>query len=173
MISIWLTPAEEDSEYLQNIIKDLASEYDAPTFYPHCTLYSPVNLEANEINTMLDQAAEGVRPISVTMDKLNHTPIIWKTVFIDLKPSWELSELNHRIVFSLQNLNPNPNPIPIPYSFAPHISLIYKEMPDEKKEEIINNLSVRNYYKMDKFTAMRTGTNVENWEKVGEVQFYA
>ncbi|MCH7763679.1 MAG: hypothetical protein IIB95_08050 [Candidatus Marinimicrobia bacterium] len=173
MISIWLTPAEKDAKYLQNIINNLAAEYHAPIFSPHCTLYSPTDLGKIELERILKDAATGVGPISVTKDKLNHTPIIWKTVFIDLKPSWELSELSHRIKFALQNSNPNPNLNPIPYSFSPHISLIYKEMPDEQKEKIIRNLSVKNSYKMDKITAMKTGHDVKHWEKIAEVQLNA
>ncbi|MFQ6678531.1 MAG: 2'-5' RNA ligase family protein, partial [Fidelibacterota bacterium] len=149
MISIWLIPAEGDSEYLQKIINDLASEYHAPVFSPHCTLYSLVDLEVKELVTILDKASEGMRPIYVTVDKLNYSPNIWKTVFIELELSKELEKLQSR-VFSLL---PNPKP----YDFSPHISLIYKEMPFDQKQRIIRNLSVRNSYKMDKMIAMKTG----------------
>jgi hypothetical protein len=60
-----------------------------------------------------------------------------------------------------------------PYEFLPHISLIYKEMLEEQKEDIIRNLSVRNSYKMDKIIAMRTGQNVDQWENITEVQLNA
>jgi hypothetical protein len=43
----------------------------------------------------------------------------------------------------------------------------------ELKEEIICNLAVRNSYKMDKIIAMKTGPNVEQWEKVLEVTLHA
>ena len=56
-----------------------------------------------------------------------------------------------------------------PYEFLPHISLIYKEMAIELKEEIIQELTVRNSCKMDKIIAMKTGPNVEQWKKVAEV----
>jgi len=95
------------------------------------------------------------------MNGLNHTMNIWKTVFIELEDSPELLDLQQNIVSSIPNLKP--------YSFEPHISLIYKEMPMEKKEKIIRNLAVRNSYKMDKIIAMKTGPNVDQWEKVMEV----
>lgn len=165
MISIWLTPAEKGKTYLEGIIKELASEYHAPIFSPHCTLYSPVNIGKIELEQILKDASAGIGSISIMMYKLNHTQNIWKTVFIELELTSELEKLQSRIV----NLLPNPTP----YSFSPHISLIYKEMPDEKKEEIICNLSVRNSYKMDKITAMQTGLDVKNWEKVAEVHLHA
>mgnify|MGYP001307333115 CR=1 FL=1 len=58
MISIWLTPAKEDSAYLQEIVNELASEYQAPVFSPHCTLYSPIDLEVNELDKILEKAGE-------------------------------------------------------------------------------------------------------------------
>ena len=161
MISLWLTPSEEDESYLQNIINDLASEYQAPVFSPHLTLYSPTDLSKDVLRDRITSVAERTNKLYVTMNGLNHTMNIWKTVFIELEDSPELLDLQQNIVSSIPNLKP--------YSFSPHISLIYKEMPMEKKEKIIRNLAVRNSYKMDKIIAMKTGPNVEQWEKVMEV----
>ena len=165
MISIWLTPAKEDSAYLQEIVNELASEYQAPVFSPHCTLYSPTDLEANELDKILEKAGGKVSSLYVTMDKLDHTTNIWKTVFIELEKSLELSNLQH----SLVSLIPDPKP----YEFLPHISLIYKEIPIELKEKIIRKLTMRNSYIMDKIIAMKTGPNVVQWEKVLEVTLHA
>ena len=165
MISIWLTSAKEDSAYLQEIVNELASEYQAPVFSPHCTLYSPTDLEAHELDKILEKAGENFGSLYVTMDKLDHTTNIWKTVFIELEKSLELSNLQH----SLVSLIPDPKP----YEFLPHISLIYKKMTAEQQEQIIRNLAVRNSYKIDRITAMKTGPDVEHWEKIAEVRFHA
>ena len=165
MISIWLTPDKEDSAYLQDIVNELASEYRTPVFSPHCTLYSPTDLEVHELDKILEKAGEKVGSLYVTMDKLDHTTNIWKTVFIELEKSLELSNLQH----SLVSLIPDPKP----YEFLPHISLIYKKMPGKQKEDIIRNLHVKNYFKMDKIAAIRTEPNVDNWETVVEIPFHA
>ena len=60
-----------------------------------------------------------------------------------------------------------------PYEFLPHISLLYKEMPDKTKENIIRNLQVKNSFKMDKIAAVRTGPNVDNWATVVEIPIHA
>ena len=165
MISIWLTPAKEDSAYLQEIVNELASEYQAPVFSPHCTLYSPTDLEAHELDKILEKAGEKFGSLYVTMDKLDHTTNIWKTVFIELEKSLELSNLQH----SLVSLIPDPKP----YEFLPHISLIYKKMTAEQQEQIIRSLAVRNSYKIDRITAMKTVPDVKHWEKIAEVRFHA
>ena len=165
MISIWLTPAKEDAAYLQNIINELTSVYRAPVFSPHMTLLSPVDLNVNELGSVLTNVAQEITPLFVTMSSLNHTNNIWKTVFIELEESLELVHLQQGLVSQF--------PSAPPYEFLPHISLIYKEMLDEQKEDIICNLSVRNSYKMDKIIVMRTGPNVDQWEKVLEVKLNA
>ena len=165
MISIWLTPAKEDSAYLQEIVNALAFEYQAPVFYPHCTLYSPTDLEGYELDEILEKAGEKIGSLYVTMNKLDHTINIWKTVFIELEKSLELSNLQHNLVSLI--------PEPKPYDFLPHISLIYKKMTAEQQEEIIHNLAVRNSYKMDRIVAMKTGPDVKHWEKIAEVCFHA
>ena len=151
--------------HLQEIVNELASAYQAPVFYPHCTLYSPTDLETHELDKILEKAGEKVGSLYVSMDKLDHTTNIWKTVFIELEKSLELADLQH----SLVSLIPDPKP----YEFLPHISLIYKKMTSVQKEEIIRNLAVRNSYKMDRVTAMKTGPDIKHWEKVAEVQFHA
>ncbi len=161
MISLWLTPIEKDGTYLQNLINELASAYQAPVFLPHVTLYSPADLEKDELVELITHIAQSVEPLFVTSHGLNHTNNIWETIFIKLKRSLELSELNKQIV--------NGIPDPAPYEFLPHINLIYKQMERKRREYIIRNLAVRNSYTMDKITAMKTGPDVEQWEKIVEV----
>jgi len=161
VISLWLTPSEDDRAYLQNIINDLASEYQAPVFPPHLTLYSPTNLSKDALKDIIEPITENTQAIFVTMHRLSQTTNIWKTIFIELEGAPDLTQLQQNIISSLSDPNP--------YFFEPHISLIYKEMPVEQKEEIIRNLTVRNSFKMDKITAVRTGPNVAEWEQVIEV----
>ncbi len=161
MISIWLAPAEEDAAYLQEIINELAHEFQTPAFSPHMTLLSPVDLNENELHSVLSNVSKEFAPLYVTLAGINHSPNIWKTVFIELEESPELIALQQRIVNQFLSAPP--------YEFLPHISLIYKEMAIELKEEIIQELTVRNSCKMDKIIAMKTGPNVEQWKKVAEV----
>ncbi len=153
--SIWLVPCKEDEAHLSEVIQDLAEEYDAPQFRPHCTLYSPVTdifgaesiLESMELN-----------PIAVTKTRISHSDSLWKSIFIELEKSPELSTLQQQVKSQL--FHPNPN------SFKPHISLIYKKMPEEEKESIIRKLNLKETYLMDKIELVKTGDKVENWKSI-------
>ena len=101
----------------------------------------------------------------VKKEAISHTENIWKTIFIELLRSPELETLQQAVISQFPKRQP--------YKFLPHISLLYKEMPDKKKEDIIRNLQVKKFFKMDKIAAVRTGPNVDNWETVVEIPFHA
>lgn len=141
--------------YLSEMIRDLSKEYDAPMFQPHCTLYSPVT-DLEKAKDVLDSME--LHPITVTKTGIGQSDVIWKTVFIKLQNSGELSTLQRDIVSKISAPNPTP------YSFFPHISLIYKKMPAEDKASIIRKLDMKDSYVMDKIAIVKTGDNVESWE---------
>ena len=165
MVSIWLIPAPEDAQYIQAIINNLAATYEAPVFDSHCTLYSPTDLPAAELKQILEQSANNMKSFYVKKAAISHTENIWKTIFIELLRSPELEQLQQAVISQF--------PKGQPYEFLPHISLLYKEIPDKKKEDIIRNLQVKNSFKMDKIAAVRTGPNVDNWATVVEIPFHA
>jgi len=165
LISIWLIPAPEDAQYIQVIIDKLSTNYQAPVFSPHCTLYSPIDLPIEELKKILERSAKNMESFYVKKTTISYTEDIWKTIFIELLRSSELEQLQQTVIrqFHLEH----------PYEFSPHISLLYKEIPDNKKENIIRNLQLKNSFKMDKIAAVRTGPNVDNWETVVEIPFHA
>ena len=165
MVSIWLIPAPKDAQYIQAIINNLAATYEAPVFDSHCTLYSPTDLPAAELKQILEQSANNMKSFYVKKAAISHTENIWKTIFIELLRSPELEQLQQAVISQFPNGQP--------YEFLPHISLLYKEIPDKKKEDIIRNLQVKNSFKMDKIAAVRTGPNVNNWATVVEIPFHA
>ena len=165
MVSIWLIPAFEDVQYLQAIINNLAATYQAPVFSPHCTLYSPTDLPAARVKKILERSVKNMKSFYVKNIMISHTEDLWKTIFIELLRSSELEQLQQEVINQFQ--------VEQPYKFSPHISLLYKEMPDKKKEDVIRNLQVKNSFKMDKIAAAQTGPNVDNWETVVEIPFHA
>ena len=165
MVSIWLIPASEDAQYLQAIINNLSSTHQAPVFNTHCTLYSSTDLSIAEVKKILERSVKNMKSFYVKNIMISHTEDLWKTIFIELLRSSELEQLQQEVISQFQ--------VEQPYKFSPHISLLYKEIPDKIKEDIIRNLQVKNSFKMDKIAAVRTGPNVDNWETVVEIPFHA
>lgn len=163
--SIWLLPSDNDQNYFQKIITKLSIEYEAPVFSPHCTLFSPLDSDIADYAKLLMHTANQFSPFNVRARKLNFSSNIWKTLYIELEKSLMLTELQQCLISLVSD--------PKPYPFQPHISLIYKEMSKMEKKQIIQNIFVREFYKMDKISIVKTGPDIVNWEKTAEIQLYA
>ena len=116
MISIWLIPAREDAQYIQAIINNLSTNYQAPVFSPHCTLYSPIDLPTAELKKILERSAKNMKSFYVKKTMISHTEDIWKTIFIELLRSPELEQLQQAVISQFPNGQP--------YEFLP-LSLIH------------------------------------------------
>ena len=111
--SIWLLPIDSDHNYLSKIIQSLSEEHDAPFFQPHCTLFSSFS-DIYSAKKIIDQL--NLDSFDLDVRRISQSSDIWKTVFIELKNSSQLQNLN----CLLKGLKDED------YLFSPHISLIYK-----------------------------------------------
>jgi 2'-5' RNA ligase len=138
LLSVYLVPKEKDKEYLDNIIKDLAKKYDSPIFIPHLTLFGDINMDAEELKEAIDRVFENIKPFKIKKTAINQSEAFFKTVFIEF-------EINDTLKNLFQALSQRTNKQSID-NFKPHISLIYKLMPEEEKLKIIQGLSVKDEY---------------------------
>ena len=165
MISIWLCPTHEDELYLQKIINKLSENYNIPIFLPHCTLLGGIKLNEFDLETIIDISIDNIGLIKIKSNGIDYTNIIWKTVFIKLVLDKKLKTLQEKFY---KQIEPN-----IDYKFDPHISLMYKILPDNTKKEIINSLDLKNSFKMNKIAIVNTGQNVSEWEIILEKKINA
>ena len=151
--SIWLLPIDSDHNYLSKIIQSLSEEHDAPFIQPHCTLFSSFSdlYSAKKIIDQLD-----LDFFDVEVRRISQSSDIWKTVFIELKNSSQLQNLN----CLLKGLKDED------YLFSPHISLIYKLLDFNKRKKIIQSLSIKKSFSFGKISIVNTAGHVESWETV-------
>jgi len=164
-LSIWLVPDKNDKSYLENVINDLSVEHNGPVFLPHCTLYSYTDMPESKLKKILEYISTYSSPISVNTYRLHFSSNIWKSVYIELEKSKELMELQQDLVYQLCSSKK--------YHFSPHISLLYSDINSKKKKKIVEKLSLKNTFKMDRICAVETGLNVVNWKNIIEKIFYA
>jgi len=151
--SIWLLPIDSDHNYLSKIIQSLSEEYDAPFFQPHCTLFSSFS-DIYSAKKIIDQI--DLDFFDVEVRSISQSSDIWKTVFIELKNSSQLQNLN----CLLKGLKDED------YLFSPHISLIYKLLDVNKRKKIIQSLSIKKSFSFGKISIVNTAGHVESWETV-------
>jgi len=165
LISIWLCPDYNNELYLQNVINSLSGIHNSPRFSPHCTLVGGIKSNKHGLENIIDNSIDNIGPIIVKSKRISYTNILWKTVFIELVVNKDLKSLQNSIYTEIKSN--------IDYKFDPHISLIYKLMPNNIKKEIINSLHLKNSFKMDKIVAVKTGQNILDWKIIVEREFYA
>ena len=151
--SIWLLPIDSDHNYLSKIIQSLSEEHDAPFFQPHCTLFSSFS-DIYSAKKIIDQIDLDLFDVEVR--SISQSSDIWKTVFIELKNSSQLQNLN----CLLKGLKDED------YLFSPHISLIYKLLDVNKRKKIIQSLSIKKSFSFGKISIVNTAGHVESWETV-------
>ena len=151
--SIWLLPIDSDHNYLSKIIQSLSEELDAPFFQPHCTLFSSFS-DIYSAKKIIDQI--DLDFFDVEVRRISQSSDIWKTVFIELKNSSQLQNLN----CLLKGLKDED------YLFSPHISLIYKLLDVNKRKKIIQSLSIKKSFSFGKISIVNTTGLVESWETV-------
>ena len=151
--SIRLLQIDSDHNYLSKINQSLSEEHDAPFFQPHCTLFSSFSdlYSAKKIIDQLD-----LDFFDVEVRRISQSSDIWKTVFIELKNSSQLQNLN----CLLKGLKDED------YLFSPHISLIYKLLDFNKRKKIIQSLSIKKSFSFGKISIVNTAGHVESWETV-------
>ncbi len=151
--SIWLLPIDSDHNYLSKIIQSLSEEHDAPFFQPHCTLFSSFS-DIYSAKKIIDQI--DLDFFDVEVRRISQSSDIWKTVFIELKNSSQLQNLN----CLLKGLKDED------YLFSPHISLIYKLLDVNKRKKITQSLSIKKSFSFGKISIVNTAGHVESWETV-------
>ena len=156
MFVIWLLPNKEDSKYLSNIIEILSQKYDFPKFFPHITAYGYVNFELPIIRDVIKKSIDGLEPFTVVRSDLKYSDNIWQTIYFDLKPNSFLSRI-YKIIDNYLGKNES-------FSFYPHFSLIYKNMNDSEKQQIIAELILKNEFVIDIIAIMKFSNNIEEWK---------
>lgn len=162
-VSFWLLPAEEDRLIFEAIIARLAQAYDAPVFAPHVTLYSGEYADHEDPGAILAQAIQGIDAVALTVESIRTTSAFTKTLFVQFAPSEPLTTLSDR----LRQLSVTPSD----YRLDPHLSLLYKHMPEADQQRAAETISLpQTQVSFDAVagnvspTPTRTRDDVERWE---------
>lgn len=136
--SVWLVPQKNDEKELSSIIDNLAKENDSPVFTPHLTLIGDTNIGFEDIKSAVDEVFANQKPFTIKTQKVSKSELFFKTVFIEF-------DVNETLRNLFQTLSQRTDKRSID-NFKPHISLIYKLMPEDEKVKIINSLNIKNEY---------------------------
>jgi 2'-5' RNA ligase len=133
IMTYWLMPAEPARKYFASLISDLANRFDAPAFEPHLTVYV-TKMENVRPDELLKRVLAGCGAYRLSIGGVDYSDEFTKTLFVQFQPNEELSRLSASFRRAAGSRNE--------YQLNPHLSLIYKTMSRERKEEIASSLSL-------------------------------
>ena len=149
IVVLWLTPSEPARTFFRETIHRLAATHDAPIFEPHLTL-GPGSV------AQLEQAHAAA--IELPTIGLASTSKFTKTLFVRFQLAPALAALRQSLGVDAAG-------------FDPHLSLLYREMPEMTKRELVSSIILP--FATVSFTSIQavrcpsetsTATDVAAWE---------
>ena len=156
MYAIWLTFSKNDRDFLKSVIDKISEKYNAPKFEPHITIYGLLNSKMSLIDSVIKEVSQNSNSFLVKKSEILQSDVLWKTVYIELEMNQQLKIIHNSLKKYFEKI--------LKYEFSPHISLIYKILPIEEKIKIINELNIKNEFRVDKIVIQEFSPDIEKWE---------
>jgi putative hydrolase of the HAD superfamily len=154
--SVFLTPAGDDFAYIDRLIREMCARYCLPPFEPHVTLYSGMFSDTSVLRRAISAAVAGVSPITLAVRGIGCTPEYFKTLFIEFEEHQLLSRIHEQLKEECGEL--------APYEFAPHLSLLYADLPFGEKESLVARTHLdRSDLRFDQIKIVTPLNRVEGW----------
>jgi Cyclic phosphodiesterase-like protein len=168
--TLWLVPQEPLQSKLREIIRRLSDEFDAVEFEPHVTLFSAPSNDA-EARAIVSRISRQFPPVHLILNGLEHTEVYTKTLFIQFDESV--------VARQMSEIAGNGFSKPSKYQLNPHLSLLYKKLPQAKQKELCRTLNVpQGVYLFDRIRILKTEVPIEDagpirgWRTVCDAALY-
>lgn len=156
--SLWLEPSGQIAFKLQERIKKLSKKHGTPLFSPHVTLFGGVESTGTEMVPLTDTLASYVKSFELELTKAGYLDTFYQSLFIHVKETDELKKLRKNAC-RLYGTEDD--------GYMPHLSLLYGDLPQKKKEEILNIVGREFYirFPVNKLSLMQTDGKPDKWNK--------
>lgn len=152
--TLWLTPGEPLRTTLSAIIRRLAQVCEAVEFEPHVTLFCGRSSDEEASATARGIAAH-FPPITLSAERLAYSDLFTKTLFVQ----FEDSALARRMFEASRRSYAHPSD----YVFNPHLSLLYKKLPETRQKALRDRLDLpRGSYGFDRVRMIETELPIED-----------
>jgi 2'-5' RNA ligase len=165
--TLWLIPHEPLRSTLGAIIARLAAQFDAVEFEPHVTVFCGPSTEAEARMSAVAIAAE-FSPVELIAERLDYTNRYTKTLFLQ----FEESGVGQRMFEIARNGCSRRSD----YVFNPHLSLLYKILPEAKQKALCRTLELPcGSYTFDRLRVIETELPIEEpgpvrrWRQVCDI----
>lgn len=162
--SLWLEPSGQTAYKLQERIKNLSEKYGTPLFSPHVTLLGGVSATETKMIPIANTLVSSVEPFELELTKAGYLDTFYQSLFIHVKETNQLKSLRQNAcrLFDIED-----------EEYMPHLSLLYGNLSQKQKENILNNIGREFYirFSVEKIVLMQTDGTPDKWRKVHAAVF--
>ncbi len=154
--SVFLSPSANDFRFCESIIGAYSRTFGIPPFEPHVTVYSGAFPGPEALKEAVSRALAGIGPLRLRVRGAGCSEEYFKTLYIDFHDDQILQGVRRRIGQYL--------PVDSGYRLAPHLSLLYRDMPVSEKQALAQGLFLdRDTMSFDRISISTPGNSTEGW----------
>lgn len=131
-VAFWLVPCLQERLLLKDLITSFAEKFSSPVFLPHVTLYSCERGERQELS-LLTSLAKRCPPFSMAVDSIGSSERIAQAFSLRLQRCKEVEGLAQSLATRAPSVSD--------YTFDPHLSLVYQDLPVAERNRLVSNWS--------------------------------
>jgi 2'-5' RNA ligase len=130
--ALWIIPEGQIYQDLKMLVDDLSQQYSTPPFEPHITVLGRVSASDSRLMTKISQLSGLIRRFKVNLVSVEALDEYFRCLFIKVEESKELTDLRvfANKIFAIKDQTP----------YAPHVSLVYGNLPAGTKKQIITEI---------------------------------
>lgn len=163
--SLWLEPGGDIAYKLKEQIRELSEKYETPKFSPHLTLLGSLEGSETELTSLTNTLASSSKVFTINLTKAGYRDRFYQSLFIHAEESSELMTLRNTAVGLFEVAEQD--------GFMPHLSLMYGDISQNKKQRILNLIGREFYlqFKAKHIALVKTSGIPEDWKRMHTAVF--
>ena len=154
--SVFLSPSANDFRFCESRMGEYSRTFGIPPFEPHVTVYSGTFPDPEALKEAVSRAVAGMGLLRLRVRGAGCSEEYFKTLYIDFHEDQILQDIRRRIGEYL--------PVDSGYRLAPHLSLLYRDMPLSEKQALAQGMHFAcDSMSFDRISIATPGNSTEGW----------
>lgn len=132
-LAFWLLPGGEARAFFTSLVDKLAGSVDGPAFEPHVTLLG-AEIDLQRATDLLENVARETRSLRLRVSGIEFSDKYTKTLYVQFHSSADAQAISQALA---RRAGADGS-----YDFDPHLSLLYKTMPEAEKEALAREIRI-------------------------------
>ncbi|MDP8219327.1 MAG: hypothetical protein P9M03_11455 [Candidatus Theseobacter exili] len=163
--ALWLMPAGSVNKTLAQLISNISKQFNAPVFEPHVTLLGGLKSIHNPLKNKAENLVSELSKFNVYLTEPEFSDSYFQCLYYKVKATRQIISV-YETAFGIFC------PAKKMGSFFPHLSLLYGNISQDKKQEILKNFKSNQFvFNVQSIYLVSIDGDPEDWKIVKEYAF--